>query len=199
MSTERPDGYRALGGDVPLGALQCDNHTIEGVPEMADFHHVGLTVRDVERSYAFYAQVVGMRVWDQNRVLGTAPSIGSKAEARADGVEFITTGSEAFDQLTNADGAKLKYVMLESPDGKLIFQLIEYLAGGDEGLVVGHARPGSMHFSFFVDDVEQAYQLASAHEGAHVASPIVQITPNMRSFYVEDPDGVPVELLEVVK
>jgi len=165
---------------------------------MADFHHVGLTVRDVEHSYAFYAHVVGMRVWDQNRELGTKPSVGSVAEASADGVEFITTGSDAFDQLTNAHGAKLKYIMLESADGKLIFQLVEYLSGGGPELALGHERPGSMHFSFFVDDVERAYELASAHEGAHVASPIVQITPSMRSFYVEDPDGVPVELLQVV-
>jgi hypothetical protein len=32
-----------------------------------------------------------------------------------------------------------------------------------------------------------------------IISDVVQITPSMRSFYVADPDGVPVELLQVVR
>jgi hypothetical protein len=30
-------------------------------------------------------------------------------------------------------------------------------------------------------------------------SKVVQITPSMRSFYVADPDGVPVEFIEVAR
>jgi len=32
-----------------------------------------------------------------------------------------------------------------------------------------------------------------------ITSGLVQIAPHMRSFYTEDPDGVPVEFLQVTK
>ena len=166
---------------------------------MSDLNHVGLTVRDIERSYAFYSQVVGMRVWDQDAELGTKRALESYSETSSKGPELIGIRSDAFDKLTNAQGTEIKYLMLKSTDGALAFQLIEYVSGKQGELELDHARCGSMHLSFFVDDVEAKYAELSARDDVKITSEIVQISPSMRSFYTIDPDGVPVEFMELTR
>jgi catechol 2,3-dioxygenase-like lactoylglutathione lyase family enzyme len=87
--------------------------------------------------------------------------------------------------------------MLQSADRSVVFQLTEYVAQGGSPLDVGHNRPGSLHLSFFVDDVDAHRESVIARGWAADISPIAQITPSMRSYYVDDPDGVPVEFLQV--
>ena len=161
------------------------------------FHHVGITVSNLEKSYAFYRQVLGMTFWDQEKALGTEPSEGRIDEKAADAdVTFHSLRSEAFDELTANPGSEFKYVNLTSNDG-FVLQLIQYTAAGGGTLELDHNRVGSPHMSFFVDDVAKAFDECTAMDGVEVVSGLVDIGPNMRSFYTRDPDGVPVELLEV--
>jgi catechol 2,3-dioxygenase-like lactoylglutathione lyase family enzyme len=166
---------------------------------MPDFGHVGLTVRDIERSYTFYTQVAGMHIWDQDAALGTKRALESYSEESPKGPELIGIRSDAFDKLTNAQATEFKYLMLQSADGALTFQLVEYVKGKQGELELDHARCGSMHLSFFVDDVEAKYAQLSARGDVNITSEIVQISPSMRSFYTVDPDGVPVEFMELTK
>jgi catechol 2,3-dioxygenase-like lactoylglutathione lyase family enzyme len=164
-----------------------------------EFHHVGFTVRDIERSFAFYRDVVGMTVWNQEEELDVKPPEERQTQTAATGVEISSVRSESFDRLTNNPGSEIKYLNLVSAERKLVFQLIEYVAGGGPELELDHNRPGSMHFSFFVDDVAAKHAELERCSGVKIISDVVQITPSMRSFYVADPDGVPVEFLEVVR
>ena len=165
----------------------------------AEFHHVGFTVRDIERSFAFYRDVVGMAVWNQEDELDVKPPEERRIETGATGVEISSVRSESFDRLTNNPGSEIKYLMLTSSDRKLVFQLIEYVAGGGPELELDHNRAGSMHFSFFVDDVDAKRSEIERRGDVKIISDVVRITPSMRSFYVSDPDGVPVEFLEVLR
>lgn len=161
------------------------------------FHHMGITVSNIDRSYAFYRDVLGMRFWNQEEALGTAPSEGRHDEAANDGeVVFSSVRSEAFDTLTANPGSEFKYVNLIAPEG-FVLQLIQYTAAGGATLELDHNHVGSPHLSFFVDDVAQAYADCTARPDVEVVSGLVDIGPNMRSFYVRDPDGLPVELLEL--
>lgn len=163
---------------------------------MADFHHFGITVRDIERSYAFYTEVAGMSVWDQEAALGVkAPE--QRETRTTSAMEFMVFHSDELDILTDNPGAQIKYVMLESADRSVVFQLTEYVEKAGPACTVGHNCPGSPHLSFFVDDVDAAWAAAKAHPTAGRTSAVVQITPSMRSFYVDDPDGVPVEFIQV--
>jgi catechol 2,3-dioxygenase-like lactoylglutathione lyase family enzyme len=163
------------------------------------FHHVGFTVRDIERSFAFYRDVVGMTVWNQEEELDVKPPEERQTDVGVTGVEISSVRSESFDRLTNNPGAEIKYVMLASADRTLVFQLIEYVAGGGPELDLDHNRPGSMHLSFFVVDVDTTRADIEQRGDVKIISDVVQITPSMRSFYVADPDGVPIEFLEVVR
>jgi catechol 2,3-dioxygenase-like lactoylglutathione lyase family enzyme len=163
---------------------------------MADFHHFGVTVRNIERSYAFYTEVAGMSVWNQETELGVeAPA--QRETKRSESMEFMVFHSDELDVITNNPGAHIKYVMLQSADRSVVFQLTEYVEKAGPPAVVGHNRPGSPHLSFFVEDVNAHRASVRARDEAVEVSEIAQITPSMRSYYVNDPDGVPVEFIQV--
>jgi catechol 2,3-dioxygenase-like lactoylglutathione lyase family enzyme len=137
---------------------------------MSLVNHVGLTVRDLDASVAFYTAVVGLEVLTRTR-----------------------SGGDWFDTLTHNEGAVIDVVMLRSPD--VVVQLVQYARGGDAPVPTGHNRAGNVHLCITVDDVE-AKRSAVVAAGLD-ATPIVALPPpGMRSFYTADPDGVPVEFLQ---
>lgn len=142
-------------------------------PETKMLLHVGLTVSDLAASVGFYRDVVGMTVSS----------------------EFVGR-NDWFDELTSNPGAELNVAHLRL--GKYELQLIEYLAGGqDEATVVAHNRIGSPHMCFLVTDVEAKLAQVAEHGDVTITSDVIDIAAGARSFYVEDPDGVPVEFVQV--
>jgi catechol 2,3-dioxygenase-like lactoylglutathione lyase family enzyme len=111
--------------------------------------------------------------------------------------EYLEAHSEAFDRLTNNPGAKLKVIYMKA--GPFLLQLIEYVAAGGTTLDLHHNNVGSPHISLYVADVEAKYRQLKSRDDVTITSDIIQITPNMRSFYTEDPDGVPVEFLQMTE
>jgi catechol 2,3-dioxygenase-like lactoylglutathione lyase family enzyme len=132
--------------------------------------HVGLTVASLDRSLAFYRDAIGMEEIDR----------GEFAEP-------------SFGELTRNPGARIRTALLRAQH--LVLQLVEYVDGGGDTLRLDHCRVGTPHFSFAVDDVEVSFAEMEA-SGVAITSEIVLITDRIRSFYVADPDGVPVELME---
>ncbi|MCB0994572.1 MAG: VOC family protein [Acidimicrobiales bacterium] len=139
---------------------------------MARLNHVGLTVSDVERSIEFYTEVVGFEVFSRRSL-----------------------GGEWFDTLTeHPDHAELDVAMLRL--GDMVLQLVQYVEGGDGALALDHHRVGSPHLCIDVDDVLMCLAAAQARTGLRVGPLIDAGELGFRSFYVRDPDGVPVELLQ---
>ena len=136
---------------------------------MAKPNHIGLTVADLDASTAFYRDVVGMEL---ERPYPVADDAWFKA-------------------LTENPEAVVEAVMLHL--GTLRLQLVRYHRGGAPG-GTGHAALGGLHLCFEVDDVDAVHAELSA-DGRYHLGPIVRREPyGGRSFYVNDPDGVPVEL-----
>lgn len=138
---------------------------------MTGLFHVGLTVSDLDRSAAFYSRVAGMEVRSVTEV-----------------------ESEAFGRLTGNPGARLRTALLGAGDFHL--QLVEYLAGGGAHLDLDHRHVGSPHLSFWVEDADARRRELLGEPGVRVTSELASVVPGIRSFYVADPDGVPVELIE---
>ena len=139
---------------------------------MAKLFHIGLTVKNLERSIAFYRDIAEMQEG-----------------------EYLEAQSAAFDRLTNNPGAKLKVIYMQA--GSFLLQLIEYVAAGGTTLDLHHNNVGSPHISLYVADVEAKYRQLKSRSDVTITSDIIQIAPTMRSFYTEDPDGVPVEFLQL--
>jgi catechol 2,3-dioxygenase-like lactoylglutathione lyase family enzyme len=138
----------------------------------AEFWHCGLTVADLGRSKRFYRDVVGLE----------------------EGAS-IASANPQFATLVGIPGARLETVFLTR--GPFTLQLIQYLSGGGRTLELGHNHVGSPHLSFFVADLDACHGAIAARGDVPITSPIVtNARGTIRSFYVTDPDGVPVEFVE---
>lgn len=134
-------------------------------------NHMGLCVRDLDRSHAFYRDVVGMA-----------------------GEVYHEVANENVDKLFGNEGVSLRFWMMALPGFRL--QIVEYLSGGGEALDLDHNKRGCPHLCIEVADVRAKYDEVRARGDVTITSDVIrQIYGDSYgdTFYVADPDGMPVE------
>jgi catechol 2,3-dioxygenase-like lactoylglutathione lyase family enzyme len=146
---------------------------------IAPVHHTVVSVSDLDRSLAFYREVLGF-----HKVL----------ESRADGYE---------EYLHLPDGTPGRMVMLAADDGKVgMIELIEWqLPGGQHSTPA--KRPGDYGAIMLAlevrDDTLEAITERLTARGHTIYSPISQVEldgyPPFQTMLVEDPDGLLIELI----
>jgi catechol 2,3-dioxygenase-like lactoylglutathione lyase family enzyme len=138
-------------------------------------NHVGLTVSDLDRSVAFYRDLLGFTVRYQ------------RGEVTA----------EYMPRLVGLPGARLKIAGLDLPG--LHLDLLQYLAPPGATEASRTCDIGNGHLGFTVDDIHAAYRRLSA-AGVRFKSEPVAITqgPNQGGWavYFTDPDGITLEMIQ---
>jgi len=139
--------------------------------------HTGITVSNLERSLAFWRDVLGFELSH------TAHQKGELAQ-----------------EITGVEGAEIKLAVLKTADGHKI-ELLEYLAPADRKRA--SLRPcdvGSVHVALLVHDLDALLaQIAASGWQAAGKPQTLKIGPNAgkRVVYVRDPDGTTIEFMEV--
>ncbi|MFN8525965.1 MAG: VOC family protein [Chloroflexota bacterium] len=138
-------------------------------------NHVGITVSNLERSVAFYRDLLGFTVRYE------------RGEVKA---EYMPT-------LVGIPGARLKIAGLDIPG--LHLDIIEYLAppGGTEACKTNDV--GNAHIGFTVDDMWAAYRALSAAGVRFKSEPVSPSQgPNKGGWavYFWDPDGITLEMIQ---
>src|SRR5215217_4381440 len=141
--------------------------------------HTGITVSNLERSLAFWRDVLGFEF-----------SHGAHQKG------------ELAEQITGIKGAELKLAVLKTPGGHKI-ELIEYLAPADrKRMNLRSCDVGSVHVALLVDNLDAVLAPVIA-SGWKVAGKPQTLTkgPNAgkRVVYVRDPDGTTIEFMQVAK
>jgi catechol 2,3-dioxygenase-like lactoylglutathione lyase family enzyme len=141
--------------------------------------HTGITVSNLERSLAFWRDVLGFE-------------FSHAAHQRG----------EMAEQITGVKGAEIKLAVLKTPGGHKV-ELLEYLAPMDRKRA--NVRPcdvGSVHVALLVDDLKTVLERIAA-SGWEAAGKPQTLTkgPNAgkRVVYVRDPDGTTIELMQIAK
>ena len=137
--------------------------------------HTSFTVSDMDRSLAFYRDVLGMVL-----------------------VLEIERKGEYIEQVVGFPGASLRIVGLKLPSGSdHILELIEYRAPRGERIDLRTCNPGSPHLCFVTDDIYAAYDELRG-KGVQFKSAPVRIPsgPSAGGYdaYFLDPDGITLEL-----
>ncbi len=150
--------------------------------------HTGITVSNVERSLAFWRDVLGFEFSHQSHQSG-----------------------EMAEQITGVQGAELKLAVVKAPGGHKI-ELLEYLAPADHRHDVDPStslrtslRPcdvGHVHVALVVDSLNEILDRIAVC-GWKAAGKPQRLTkgPNAgkRVIYVRDPDGTTIEFMEIPK
>src|SRR5215468_7239004 len=139
---------------------------------------VAMTVGSMERSIAFYSEVLGFEKVSDVEVLG-----------------------EAYERLQGIFGLRMRVVRLRL--GEETIELREYLTPRGRPIPAdsrSHDR-WFQHIAIIVSDMDRAYSWLRQHRVEH-ASPAPQRIPDwnlnaggIRAFYFKDPDGHPLEVL----
>ena len=138
--------------------------------------HTGITVTNLERSLAFWRDVLGFELSH------TAHQKGELAR-----------------EITGVEGAEIKLAVLKTPGGHKI-ELLEYLGPADRKRASPRSCDvGSVHVALLVDDLDAVLEQIAV-SGWKAAGKPQTITrgPNAgkRVVYVRDPDGTTIEFME---
>jgi catechol 2,3-dioxygenase-like lactoylglutathione lyase family enzyme len=138
--------------------------------------HTGITVSNLERSLAFWRDVLGFELSHRAHQTG-----------------------ELAAEITGVPGAEISLAVLKAPGGHKI-ELLEYLAPKDRKHV--ELRPcdvGSVHVALTVDDLDAVLEKIAASGWKAGRKPQTLTTgPNAgkRVMYVRDPDGTTIEFMQ---
>jgi catechol 2,3-dioxygenase-like lactoylglutathione lyase family enzyme len=141
--------------------------------------HTGITVSNLERSLAFWRDILGFELSH------TAHQKGELAQ-----------------EITGVADAEIKLAVLKAPGGHKI-ELLEYLAPADRKRAI--LRPcdgGFVHVALLVEDLDAVLaQIAASGWEAAGKPQTLQIGPNAgrRVVYVRDPDGTTIEFMQIAK
>jgi glyoxylase I family protein len=137
--------------------------------------HTGITVSNLERSLAFWRDVLGFELSHRAHHTGKLAS-----------------------EVTGVPGAEILIAVLKGYGHKI--ELLEYLAPKDRKQI--NVRPcdvGSVHVAFTVDDLDAVLNTIAAsgwHSGGKPQT--LRSGPNTgkRVIYVRDPEGIIIEFMQ---
>ncbi|MDP7300401.1 MAG: VOC family protein [Myxococcota bacterium] len=137
-----------------------------GLISVRNFSHVSAYVTNLERSLPFYRDALGLEVLFETELAGPG-----------------------LDAVTQPKGASGRMVGLQVPGG----MSIELIQGGRR---TGNVEAGhdTMIFSLCVDDLDAAHE-SLTQAGVEAVQPPTEIA-GLRMFFVRDPDGRRIELIE---
>jgi catechol 2,3-dioxygenase-like lactoylglutathione lyase family enzyme len=140
--------------------------TVQGV------HHVGITVRDIERSFAWYSRMFGLEPGPVNH--GAGPEL---------------------ERGVQVPGAELSFAMIRIGNVNVEFLQYHQPEGRDWDRTNGDV--GSAHICLEVDDMAAAYAELEGR-GAVFNGPPVTLTDGdlagSQWAYLRDPDGIQLEI-----
>jgi catechol 2,3-dioxygenase-like lactoylglutathione lyase family enzyme len=146
------------------------------MPTIQRPHHTGIQVADLDRSVAFYRDILGFEL-----VFQWNPQ-----------ADYIRT-------IVGYPGADIHAAILRMPGSDYFLEILEYRNVEKAPVDTRTANPGTAHIAFFTDDCDGLYAELTAKGVESVSAPVTPtIGPNTggRAVYMIDPDGIRVEFIQ---
>ena len=141
--------------------------------------HVGFTVFDLDRSLAFYCDLLGLeKEWE-----------------RVYEEEYVR-------KVVGYPSLRLRCAFLKMPGSETHLELLEYQNVSRQKVDLHRANPGNAHICIAVKDLDQLYQRLNSAGVDFVSAPVVSTGgyyTGSRTVYLHDPDGISLQLMEIQK
>ena len=140
-------------------------------------HHIGLTVRDIKRSFDWYTKMFALQPGVVNHGIG---------QELSDAVQV--------------ENAELSFSMIEI--GSTRIEFLEYHNPRGKDFSLQNSDIGATHVCLLIDDMDAAYETLLSR-GAVFNAPPVTLTDGVlagsRWAYLRDPDGIQLEIWAMPK
>ena len=142
------------------------------------FNHTGIVVQDMEKSLAFYRDLLGLEE-ERNQILE----------------------GELADQLVGYKDARLHVIYLSNGDMRHAVELVHYLnPPGDTMHTTDRNTIGGIHIGVIVDDLDAFYEDMTARGIRFVNKPFLRENAEYpwarKACYLQDPEGNWLEFIE---
>ncbi len=139
--------------------------------------HTGLVVRNLEKSLAFYRDILGLEVYKRHLEKG----------------DYI-------DRLVGIKNVVVEWVKLAAPEGGLI-ELVEYRSHPDPSAKgarenIPSNRVGSGHVALTIKNLDAVYKELKKRGHDCNSEPLIAPSGKVKILYCHDPDGIILELIE---
>jgi catechol 2,3-dioxygenase-like lactoylglutathione lyase family enzyme len=137
------------------------------------WHHVAMSVKDMEKALWFYRDLLGFEVdWERERYEG-----------------------EGLSKVVGLPGAATRVVMLKGEGGVRI-ELFKYINPPGEGCAEKRMCDfGLTHFALSVKGIHKFYERL-LKEGVRFNCPPQNLRPGVWATYMKDPEAVTIEVVE---
>ena len=149
--------------------------------ENGALHHTGYTVSDLDRSVAFYRDLMGLEVLAQQEKQGG----------------YLAA-------IVGYPDAHVRMAHLRAPASGHVLELFEYIAPkGETPERIEPRDVGAAHLCFLVDDLDAVYRrLVDAGVETFVSPPVLVdtgVNTGGYGIYLRDPDGIVLEIFQPPK
>lgn len=143
---------------------------------LRSFFHTGFVVKDLDKSVAFYTEVLGMR---------TAARVERKGEFA--------------NQLLGFPDAHIKGALVDKGEGHQL-ELLQYINPPSGTGGIARNDLGAAHLAFFVDNIDMFYE-ETKERGLRFNNPPAALADDQghlqrKALYAQDPDGNWLEFVE---
>lgn len=140
-------------------------------------HHTCYTVKDMQKSLAFYRDLLGFEVVNER------PAVTN----------------QYFRDIIGFPDAVVYAVLLQIPNTVHLLELFEYIHPKGDPQNLTPNNPGSSHIAYLVDDLRAMYPKLKDAGVEFISEPVeLNEGPNQGGWalYMKDPNGIIIELFE---
>ena len=138
------------------------------------FRHTGIIVKNMNVSKHFYEHILGLVV-----------------------MQDYEDDSKYINDVLGLSDAKIRMVKLKSIDGYII-ELLEYINHPTDFSNMPFYNVGFCHIAFTVKNSDQIYQRLKSAGVEIISKPLLSSEKTAKVFFCIDPNGIRVELVEIV-
>ncbi|RZD43412.1 MAG: hypothetical protein CXT78_08215 [Thaumarchaeota archaeon] len=139
-----------------------------------EVRHIGIVVKNIENSLKFYRDLLGLKI-----------------------VRDMNEYGNHLDNMLSLDNVEVRTVKLSANENITLIELLEFKSHNDNEMRNFYTI-GASHVAFTVEDIEKLYQDLSKKDIKFNAPPQKSPDGLVKVTFCKDPDGTPIELVEIL-
>ena len=143
-------------------------------PLVIGYRHAGIIVKNMEKSLEFYKDFLGLQV-----------------------IQDFEDDSEYINKITGLINCKAHFIKLKMLDGTVL-ELLEYPTHRTKPHDISIINVGIAHIALRVSSTQKSYEFLSKNGVRVLSDPVLSSEGFAKVFFCLDPDGVRVELVEMI-
>ncbi len=137
--------------------------------------HFGIVVKDMQKSLYFYRDLLGLEI-----------------------LREMDESGNYIDNMLDLENVRVKTVKLSASNGITLIELLEFKSHKERKIVRKFYDIGASHVAFTVENIDECYRILSEKGIEFNTSPQNSPDGYVKVTFCKDPDGTPVELVQVV-